>query len=231
MDLTTLVIAAILALVMAVVLIGLFLALRGGKSNSTPQKPAAGQSNVREVAHLGRDKTTDMLLVVMDGKLVTRASDLSAGQRQRLSAAANDLQKWFGQPVAAAPATSTSPFPDQTPAPPAAFSSTPTAMEAGVPADLKPVSTNPVEALRHTMGPSKTAPSFKSIPAQINDILQDKLAGTPFEKRGIFLAESPSQGVIVHIGLEQYPGIDAVPDEEVRNLIRSAVAEWEKRNR
>jgi hypothetical protein len=100
-----------------------------------------------------------------------------------------------------------------------------------IPAPVKPVSTNPVDALRHTMGTSKPVASFKSIPAQIDEILQGKLAGTPLEKRSIHLTESTSGGVVVQVGLDQYPGIDAVPDEEVRNLIRSAVAEWEKRNR
>lgn len=232
MDLMTIVIAAVLVLVIAGILIGLFFALRGGQKSPPPQKPGAGHPGLVEVARLGRDKTTDMLLVVVDGKLVTRASELSAGQRNRLSAAANDLQKWLGQPVTAtSPAATPSFTTERMPTPPPAFTSMPSEAEIGIPGDVKPVAANPVEALRHTMGPSKPAPSFISIPAQIEEILQAKLAGTPLEKRGIHLIESPNQGVIVHIGLEQYPGIDAVPDEEVRNIIRSAVAEWEKRNR
>jgi hypothetical protein len=35
--------------------------------------------------------------------------------------------------------------------------------------------------------------------------------------------------MVVMVGLNQYDGVEAVPDEEIRNLIRSAVAEWEER--
>jgi hypothetical protein len=69
----------------------------------------------------------------------------------------------------------------------------------------------------------------KSIVAQIDDILQEKLEGTPLSKRGIRLRELPNQHMAVMVGLDQYEGVEDVPDEEIRNLIRSAVSEWEKR--
>ncbi|MDP3184771.1 MAG: hypothetical protein Q8M58_05820, partial [Anaerolineales bacterium] len=72
------------------------------------------------------------------------------------------------------------------------------------------------------------APPSASIVAQINDILQSKLSGTPLEKRGVRLQESSSGGVMVFVGLKIYDGIDAVPDPEVQAIIRQAVAEWEK---
>lgn len=57
------------------------------------------------------------------------------------------------------------------------------------------------------------------------------LVDTPLEKRGIHLSELPGSGVVVQVGLDQYPGIEAVPDEEVRSVLRAAVAEWERQNR
>jgi hypothetical protein len=71
-------------------------------------------------------------------------------------------------------------------------------------------------------------PEFKSIAKQINDILQARLAGTQFEARGITVNDAPDRGVMVTLDGEKYQGVKDVPDEEVRNLIRSAVVEWEK---
>ncbi len=67
----------------------------------------------------------------------------------------------------------------------------------------------------------------KTIVAQIDEILQDMLANGPMAERKIRLLEMPNQGVVVRVGLDQYPGIEAVPDPEVRNLIRQAVSTWE----
>jgi hypothetical protein len=65
--------------------------------------------------------------------------------------------------------------------------------------------------------------------SQIDAILQDRLAGTPLEERGIFLAQSPEGGVIVYVGLTRYHAIDDVPDPEIKSAIRAAIAEWENR--
>jgi hypothetical protein len=228
MDIMTIAIAAVLVLILAGVLIGLFFALRGGQNNPPAEKTAASRPDLVEVARLERDKGTNMLMVVVDGKLYANASNLSFAQRQKLASATNDLHKWLGLPAAAAPTSAAAAF---TPTPLAVPPAVQTLVDEAAIAPVKPVSTNPVEALRHTIGTSKPVPAFKSIPAQIDEILQSKLVGTALEKRGIHLVESPTEGVVVQIGLEQYPGVGAVPDDEVRNLIRSAVAEWEKRNR
>lgn len=228
MDIMTFAIAAVLVLVLAGVLIGLFFALRGGQNKPPAQQPAAGRPDLVEIARLERDRETNMLMVVVDGKLYASASNLSLAQRQKLASASIDMHKWLGLPAAAASSSAPAVY---TPPPSVVPPAVQAVADEVIPPPIKPVSTNPVDALRHTMGTNKPVASFKSIPAQIDEILQGKLAGTPLEKRNIHLTESASEGVVVQVGLDQYPGIDAVPDEEVRNLIRSAVAEWEKRNR
>lgn len=70
----------------------------------------------------------------------------------------------------------------------------------------------------------------KSITAQIDDILQDMLKNSARENQAIRLLEDPGGGVIVMVGLEQFEGVEAVPDLEIRSLIRSAVAEWESQS-
>lgn len=228
MDLMPIIIAAILTLAFAGVLIGLYFALRGrGKAPDAPKSTTGGVELV-EIARLERDKTTEMLMVVVDGKLYASASSLSFPQRMKVVSAANDLQKWLGLPVnAETPSTASTDIP-----PISAPSAAAQTMQAAIPAGpLKPVSTNPVESIRHSLTTNQTVPSFKSITVQIDEVLQSKIVGTEFEKRGIHLIESPNSGVIVQVGLEQYAGIDAVKDDEIRNLIRAAVTEWEKRNR
>lgn len=66
-----------------------------------------------------------------------------------------------------------------------------------------------------------------SIVSQIDTILQMHLQGTPLEERGIFLTESPEGGVAVYVGLTRYNGIAEVPDPEIKEAIRAAIAEWE----
>lgn len=69
----------------------------------------------------------------------------------------------------------------------------------------------------------------KSIAGQIDEILQEMLEESPLNASAIRLLELPGKGMVVMVGLDQYDGVDAVPDPEIRNLIRAAVAEWERR--
>jgi hypothetical protein len=68
----------------------------------------------------------------------------------------------------------------------------------------------------------------KSMVEEINDILEKKLREEPGERKAIKLVEMLDGGVNVYIGVDSYP-IDEVPFEDVQELIRQAVAEWEQR--
>jgi hypothetical protein len=74
--------------------------------------------------------------------------------------------------------------------------------------------------------PSITA--GKSIVQQIDTVLQDLLEGTPLAAKRIMLLESPTGGILVKVGNDQYESIDAVPEAGIQALIRQAVAKWEK---
>ena len=69
-----------------------------------------------------------------------------------------------------------------------------------------------------------------SIVVQIDNILQEMLAGSKLESRGIRLTEGANMSVIVWVGNEYFQGIDHVPDPVIAQVIRTAVAEWEKRS-
>jgi hypothetical protein len=66
-----------------------------------------------------------------------------------------------------------------------------------------------------------------SIVSQIDSILQARIAGTPLEDKGVFLAQSAEGGVMVYVGLTKYMGIDDVPDPQIKAAIRAAITEWE----
>lgn len=81
-------------------------------------------------------------------------------------------------------------------------------------------------ALQADVRPPDTA--SKSIAAQVDEILQEMLKNSPLAARAIKLMELPGKGMVVMVGLDQYDGVDQVPDDEIRSLIRSAAAEWER---
>ena len=67
-----------------------------------------------------------------------------------------------------------------------------------------------------------------SIVEQINDIIQEMLPNSSAANHGVRLVEDPVAGVVVWVDLDRYIGIDAVKDQDVLSLIRSAVKQWEQ---
>jgi hypothetical protein len=67
-----------------------------------------------------------------------------------------------------------------------------------------------------------------SITEQISEILDELIAKTDVQEKNIKLIENADHGVDVFVGLEKFPGVDAVPYPQVRELIRTAVQLWEK---
>jgi hypothetical protein len=168
----------------------------------------------------------------MENKYYRSPGELNPAQRLQMEEVTLELHNWLGYPLApvrTAPAAGT--------APAAAAVAVPA---AAVPAAAVPAAAGPVPAVPSPVGLSQAAPAsipapvapavkapVKSIVMQINDILQDNIAGTDNEKRGIRLIELPNQGVAVQVGLERFQDIDSVPEPEVRALIRASVSEWE----
>ena len=71
-------------------------------------------------------------------------------------------------------------------------------------------------------------PKTKSLVDEVNEILERKLAETGLTNRGVRLSEDREGSVRVYIGLQGYT-MDEIPDAEIREVIRQAVAEWEAR--
>ena len=110
------------------------------------------------------------------------------------------------------------------------------------PAPLNPApiaghpSLSPVKAQGRAIqsAPGSRANPQMSIAVQVDEILQEKLENLPPgqltpEQRATRLVELPGRGLVVMVGLNQFEGVDSVPDVSIRKLISEAVEEWEQR--
>ena len=153
----------------------------------------------------------------LDGTRVDTTA-LTLDQRKRLIEMLNLMRPWLEGKSVAAPA------PQPRPEPRAVANPSVTSTPPAPPRVSQPVSR-----------PATIAPEDRpvapagSIVSQIDSILQTRIAGTPLEDRGVFLAQSPEGGVIVYVGLTKYMGVDSVPDPDVKAAIRAAISEWENK--
>jgi hypothetical protein len=200
-----------------------------------------------EVLRVARDNLTGRLLVEVAGQRFAKLSDIQDAQlAQAVLTTLHDLQEFAGQPeatppppssplvsaqlpVAATPPTPT-PAPVSTPAarPPAPPPSATPTTSAEMPPIPKP-SMNPFKQARVLRERAKQLEPIplKSIPEIIDEHLQQKLLGTPHIWRGIRVRGDAKGAVVFDVDGLTYDAVDAVPDEEVRNIIKSAIAEWD----
>lgn len=256
MDILTTILIAGFFFIMGAAIIGLIWYLQGlsKRARGISKDAASSEPDLEELARLMRHLQTQDLVVKIDGKTFNAAHELTPAKHSRLTFISNVLATWLTQPAPEPQATEAStselqatgestpesvmppagevpmmPFP--IPAEAEHFETRPAytppfATEAVE--EVKPVSTALPDLVGGFLSPTSTpAPEFKSIAAQINDILQIRLSGTALESRGISLSDTPDHDVMVSLDGKQYPGVVDVPDEEVRAAIRAAVLEWE----
>lgn len=193
---------------------------------TTPKSPAApapveGQV---EIVRLWQEAGTQALLVETGGKSFHRAQELSPELRVQLKSALERLSNWMEIPlpaaekqVAAAPVIST----------PASWTVAPAADYSQ---PIKRSGLNPLDVIVNALDSDVVKPdTTKSLAQQVDAVLQEKLAGSPLRDKGIRLLDVPGKGLVVMVGMEKYDGVEAVPDEQVKAVLRSAVDEWAKR--
>jgi hypothetical protein len=162
----------------------------------------------------------------LDGARVDTAA-LTADERKRLIEMLSLMRPWLeGKPVPALERTGHAPQGQ----PPSTIQPQQSAPLTSPPAASRPVTSPPAAPRPATIArEDRPVAPAGSIVTQIDSVLQSRLAGTPLEDRGIFLAQSPEGGVMVYVGLTKYLGIEDVPDPEVKAAIRGAIAEWENK--
>lgn len=189
--------------------------------------PTTGPANMVEIAKIWQDKKSGQPYPEVNGKIVRFPADLSPGQRERLAGVFSLLLGWLSPSSASSSLESV-----ERSAPPLVAVAAPrdTDLYTAPASANPPPRISPVDVVSRAIQSEVRLPSAleKSIVMQIDDILQEKLAGTELANKGIRLVELPSKDLVVMVGLNQYDGIDAVPDPQIKSLIRESVAEWEK---
>jgi hypothetical protein len=225
-----------LVCLLAGVMAGLFLA---GSRSAEPAKNIKSNKNLIEVLRVWRHKSSGKLAIEIEGKLYEASKELSVNRHTRLVELVDELGFWSGgreidQRMAqvgneAAAVNQPSQTEPQTTPPQGSPSSALQSTTEIAPPKKQKISVNSGEKPSRPAAsePTNTAP-IKSIAAQIDDILQEKLESSPLKDRAIRIMELEGKGVVVMIGLDQYEGVSEVPDPEVRALLRECVMEWER---
>lgn len=179
------------------------------------QNSLAGKDDI-EILRAWRDRNGKIWIEMNEARYESKDA-MNPDQRRRLLNMVLELRPWLD---AQAPAQAQAPTPR------------PQVQEAP-----RPVTPAPRPSLFAPIAPQKTTPkaddgkpkiSLKSIVEQIDEVLQKKVASSVFKSQDIHLLDGPAGTVIVEIEKIQYEGIDAVPDPEIKALIRLAVTDWEK---
>lgn len=166
------------------------------------------------------DPQSGELFVELEGQIFSSVSQMSMEQRRILSIKTGELVSWLSQAVIQPPPQVIRP----------AVSSPLTAVPRK--AEQPPKPTFRSTFFRTARRDLSKEPSHSTTLAdQVDEILQEKLAHSPLAHRVIRLVSLPDHGLAVEVDHKQYDHIDDVPDDDVRQLLREAVAEWQRRSK
>jgi hypothetical protein len=164
---------------------------------------------------------------------------LTAEQRARLVNILVQIRPWIDgktisspSPREPGPVPTVPPLPTPiAPAPTSALASvgTPPAIPASIDKPRIDLGRGWRTMLENDLGKKPEPLKAPSIVAMIDDVLQKKLANSPLAEKRIRLEEGSVGEVVVFVGLTRYSGVDAVPDEEIKAIIRAAIADWDKK--
>jgi hypothetical protein len=227
-------IPVIFTLVIGLVLGGLI----GGVIASSMQSPSQSAKvppnrNLRHVVGLWRDKRSGRLAVEMDEKYFASVEKLPSRQVSLLIQSLNDLQIWLNVDNITSrlgitrPADPVVEKPSQLIAEQLLVDDQPAAIPDSD--SVEPIRVDVTEIVTRAVNPKiKVKEKPKSIVEQVDEILQKRLATSPYSHRLIRLVDAQGGGVEVLVDAQKYDGVGDVPDPDVRDFIQQCVKEWEK---
>jgi len=218
-------------------IIGALITLLFENRNQAGEKPSEKSLDVNpqfhgdSLASIFRDKGNGQLVIDMDGKRYSKKNGLTKRQLVSQIRLAQEWLDWCG--VIREPAIKMDPgdlskkSAASLPGEGSNVSASHTLSGNSIPPNMD----NDSKAAVKLEADKNENNASISIVEQINLILQERLAGTEFDRRGIKLTETKKEGVVVWVGNVSYMGIDLVPDAGVRAEIKAAVEAWEKQVR
>ncbi len=182
------------------------------------------RSNAHEVLRVLRDNLTGRLMLEIAGKRYASLDEVNEGEmRQALITTLHDLEVFAGSTLTGAAII----------APAAAARQALAAQTPAAPAEYRPLpapSMNPFKQMAVLREIAKNPPPApKSITEQIDDVLQARIIGTPLIHRALHVKPGPRGDAIFEADGQSYSSVDQLPDVEVRDVIRAAIAEWESK--
>lgn len=197
------------------------------KTSPERRTDEANRRGLQNLVNLYRERGSGRLVLEAGKKFYSNQSELSKGELEILSSLAQEWLAWSIE------SENISTRLDTVIASSESFAETESKYHPNENREFSPInSPGQTPAVKPKNEEKTSDKKDKRPPAtiveQINEILQERLARSPLEERGIKLTEDPDKGVIVWIGTDRFSGIDAIPDMDVKAEIRAAVETWEK---
>lgn len=230
MDLPTLILVSLVMVLVGVGLGYVLSLLRSAPDTSRRYSEDDIRGDKERVLTIWRDRKSAAISVQIDDQTIITQADLTADSRELLALRLEMLQKWLenGQQKPEAVEKFAPTQRNMSVRVAGAVQESSLAPNSGVERE-RSGGLNPLAIFARALTTEVRSPQpVQSLAAQIDAILQERLEGSSLSTRGIRLQEHPQQGLIVQVGLNKYNSIDEVPEKEIRDFIREAIAEWEK---
>jgi hypothetical protein len=228
------------------ILVALLWQERGRNKQAPGELPAGLVKGQHEpIVRLWRDKKSGKLLTELEGDVYTENKAINKAVRKELKATAMQWAAWVIEgeeraktpaPVQPLPVQAQPPTPAPTPTPvPVIQPPVQTFVQPPQPAIIAPpiIATPAVPQASVAKGDKKVVeapPAPKTMLEEIDEIIQEMTEGTPLESQKVRLVADARSNVVVWVGPNHFEGVDAVVDPEIKELLRKAVAAWEKRH-
>jgi hypothetical protein len=229
MSVLFLILAAVIGIFIGLLLSSLF----SNKDNQKKKKPEADviKEGFGEVSRLWYSPAGRTILTEMDGGFYKKFDDMTQEQKSKVMKLINLWQGWAVEKTPEpTPTTPVEPVNDVIAVSGSAVAEN--VLPFTQPAEEEDVVSVLQQSLEEDEEPeidiTPTSPTGQlSITEQISLILQELLEGSELKEKGVKLIENEDNGVDVWVGMEKYPGVEAVPYPQVRQLIHEAVMRWE----